>query len=496
MSRVPVPAARRTPPFRERFDGVVVVIVEVDDLIAVAVRPGSNSKQRTGSACIELLRADDTCRWRDLEQQVLIRACVVRHQILVGVADDHIAIQQQCRADWRIELLSTVGAARAGNDAGRGHRGARERRGGRGRGSRAIATIHGDTVGGDARNIGERHHAIRAGINDIKRINLGVVRQARRGVQRIRTTLDSSGDAKARGNLREAGLSVAAVQGDTIDRTSSVRDVQRGRLTIRGGDVGRAPWLREVVGCKRRSDGTAGCHHWNDAGRKGGGGDAVVGKHAQGTASQQACRLRNVIRVSASIRARHWMQSDDGGSLALGVGSGAALNRVGAVVEIADHQIACGDQTRRDRGDHQAVRVGSRSGWVDGGVVVRIDGRSNGGDRIQAAEDWRGGRATGLRVRRRAASVHGRAASVHRGAASVHRRARSVHGRASVHVEPPPSPAVVPVELLEHAAAVIESAARRSRECGVMMSLGVEGRRGPRRRFGGCSAATQTTSRI
>jgi hypothetical protein len=42
-----------TPLFRERFDGVVVVVVEVDDLIAVAVRPGSSPMRlRSMSICL------------------------------------------------------------------------------------------------------------------------------------------------------------------------------------------------------------------------------------------------------------------------------------------------------------------------------------------------------------------------------------------------------------------------------------------------------------
>ena len=36
--------------------------------------------------------------------RLLVRAGVVDHKILVGVSDDHIAIQQQCRTDRRIEL--------------------------------------------------------------------------------------------------------------------------------------------------------------------------------------------------------------------------------------------------------------------------------------------------------------------------------------------------------------------------------------------------------
>jgi hypothetical protein len=61
-------SGRCTRLFRQHFYGVVIVVVEVDELIAEAVRPGSNSKQRSGIARIKLLRADDTCRWRDFKQ--------------------------------------------------------------------------------------------------------------------------------------------------------------------------------------------------------------------------------------------------------------------------------------------------------------------------------------------------------------------------------------------------------------------------------------------
>jgi hypothetical protein len=52
----------------------------------VYIRLGRDSEQRAGGTHVELLRADDPRRRRDLEQDVLVRARVVRRQVLIRVA--------------------------------------------------------------------------------------------------------------------------------------------------------------------------------------------------------------------------------------------------------------------------------------------------------------------------------------------------------------------------------------------------------------------------